>query len=414
MADSRGLSAASEFIGLGILAATYIVNAMDRLVFPTLLPTMSAEYGFSLVVGGLLATIFTLGLGAAGLPSGLLLDRFSRKTVLIAGVCLYSICTVLTSFSVGAYDMAVYRIASGVGEALQIAATFTIVGSYFARRCALNFGLLNFAFGAGAFLGPWWGARLLAQSGSWRLPLLVYGVLGLGGAVAILLFVPTRFAEWGRHGNRAAASGGKGTAETSINRNMAIVSLVAVAIGVSGYGYLGLYPTYLRTQLHFSAETAGAAAGMFGVGALLGPCWGYLGDRIDQKWLTILALAALGSIGYALFNVAATPLWHGVLSFLQGSVLSGCLFVNSYSLMQRSTGLAATGKASGLFVTSLYLPAAFSGYLFATLVNSFGWGEAALAQMSLLLAAPILAMTFFDLERTNSSLRQNPTLNRSA
>ena len=109
MAISRGFSAASEFVGLGILAATYIVNAMDRLVFPTLLPTMSAEYGFSLAVGGLLATIFTLGLGAAGLPSGLLLDRISRKTVLIAGVCLYSICTVLTSFSVGAYDMAVYK-----------------------------------------------------------------------------------------------------------------------------------------------------------------------------------------------------------------------------------------------------------------------------------------------------------------
>ncbi|MBV9288129.1 MAG: hypothetical protein JO288_09935, partial [Hyphomicrobiales bacterium] len=124
-------------------------------------------------------------------------------------------------------------------------------------------------------------------------------------------------------------------------------------------------------------------------------------DRIDQKWLTILALAALGSIGYALFHVGAAPLWQGVLSLLQGALLSGCLFVNSYSLMQRSAGSTASGKASGLFVTSLYLPAAFSGYLFAGLVNLFGWGYAALAQMSLVLAVPIVAMTFFDLGRTN-------------
>ena len=57
--------------GLAILAITYIVNAMDRLVFPVLLTAVKAEYGFSLAAGGLLATIFTLGLGWAAFPAAI-------------------------------------------------------------------------------------------------------------------------------------------------------------------------------------------------------------------------------------------------------------------------------------------------------------------------------------------------------
>jgi hypothetical protein len=56
---------------LAVIAASYVVNAMDRIVFPTLLPSLSKEYGFTLLAGGLQATIFTFGFGIAGIPGGL-------------------------------------------------------------------------------------------------------------------------------------------------------------------------------------------------------------------------------------------------------------------------------------------------------------------------------------------------------
>ena len=46
-----------------------------------------------------------------------------------------------------------------------------------------------------------------------------------------------------------------------------LVALAAIASGIAGYGYLGLYPTFLRSELGFSPEAAGSAAAMFGVGA---------------------------------------------------------------------------------------------------------------------------------------------------
>jgi MFS family permease len=186
-----------------------------------------------------------------------------------------------------------------------------------------------------------------------------------------------------------------------VNRNTALVAGVAVVGGIAGFGYLGLYPTFLRTELDFSVEQAGAAASMFGAGALMGLLCGYLADRINQKWLSIVSLAALSFVGYALFNIVTTPFWQGALSFLEGTVQSGFFYVNNYSLMQRSVRSGLTARASGLFVTCIYLPAAFSGYIFAALVSWIGWHGAALLQMSLLLVVPIIAMLFFELGKTS-------------
>jgi hypothetical protein len=55
-------------------------------------------------------------------------------------------------------------------------------------------------------------------------------------------------------------------------------------------------------------------------------------------------------------------------------------------------------------VTCIYLPAAFSGYIFAALVDWIGWHGAALLQMCLLLVIPIIAMLFFDLGRTSCKI----------
>src|SRR5215475_1162520 len=112
---------------------------------------------------------------------------------------------------------------------------------------------------------------------------------------------------------------------------------------------------------------------MFRAGAVMGLLCGYLADRINQKWLTIVSLAVLGLVGFALFNIVTTPFWQGAFSFLEGTVQSGFFYVNNYSLIQRSVRSNLIGRASGLFVTCIYLPAAFAGYIFAAwLAGSVG------------------------------------------
>src|SRR5713101_1128574 len=82
-----------------VLLASYAVNAVDRQVFPLLASDVRAEYGFSLSNSGLLSTIFTLGMALAGLPTGYLLARSTRKTTVQIGIAIFSTGTALTALA---------------------------------------------------------------------------------------------------------------------------------------------------------------------------------------------------------------------------------------------------------------------------------------------------------------------------
>jgi MFS family permease len=128
---SRQASAGAMAIGFVALCVSYMINAMDRQVFYPLLPEIREEFGFSLDQSGLLATGFTLGLALTGLPAGYLLDRLSRRMIVVVSVVVYSLGTIAIPLSAGFADMALYRLLSGVGEGVQATAIYAIIGAYF-------------------------------------------------------------------------------------------------------------------------------------------------------------------------------------------------------------------------------------------------------------------------------------------
>src|SRR5215210_5388367 len=351
---------------LVLVAASYVINAMDRQVFSVVLPPIREDFSFSLAQGGFLSTIFTLGIGLAGVPSGYLLDRYPRKVVMLIGIAIYSVFTILTARAMG-------------------------------------LGTLNFAYGLGSFFGPLFGGVMLQSTGSWKLPFYVYGVLGLVFIGIIGFFVTRRFTEQEEPPSVTAASVDERMPERLLNRNLIIGIITAAIVGTSMYGYLGLYPSFLQEELGFTPTQAGFALSMFGLGALMGIPAGYLGDRFPQRWVIIGALVGAIVTGYVLFNLITTPLQHNVLSFLEGMFASGFLFVNVYSLMQRSVKTTIIGRASGAFITSLYVPSALAGYLFAFLVGRFDWGGAAIVQLVLIPLIGIVAMLFLDPSRINTT-----------
>lgn len=339
-------------VGMVVLAASYAVNSMDRQVFPVLLPGIRGDYGFNLSQSGLLATIFTLGIGIAGPPTGYLLDRWSRKSVIVVGILLFSVFTILTTIATGFADMFAYRAATGVGEAMQNGALFSAVGAYFFTRRAMALGVLNVAYGLGGFLGPLLGGKISA-AGGWRAPLWTYGVIGIVFVVLVAVLIRKTFTE------RTEKVGGTGprlridqVPKRLYNRNILLLGLTAAVVGISMYGYIGLYPTFLTSQLHLSNGQASLAASMFGLGALVGVPAGWLGDRLNPRAVMLAALVVGAVIGYLLFNGPTTEGPQLALSFAEGAVASGFLFINIYSAMQRSVRPDLIGRASGWFVGS--------------------------------------------------------------
>src|SRR5579872_7212524 len=193
---------------IAVLILSYGVNAMDRTLFPLILSDVRREYGFTLPQAGLTSTFFTLGMTLAGIPTGYLMTRFSRKTVVQIGILIYSVGTIITVASVGFLDMLLYRAITGVGEAMQLTALLAVFSSYFSRYRAAGVGILNYAYAGGAALGPWLGGKLLVNYGSWRAPMIIYGVIGLVMMVLIAAIVRPRLSETnttGRQNDNIAA-----------------------------------------------------------------------------------------------------------------------------------------------------------------------------------------------------------------
>ncbi|WP_060888387.1 MFS transporter [Streptomyces caniscabiei] len=399
-------SLSRPMIGVGFLliVLSYMVNAMDRQVFPPLLPNIREEYGFSLEQGGLLATNFTLGMALAGLPAGYLLDRFRRKTVLLASIVIYSLGTMATPLATGFADMTLYRVVSGFGEGMQSAAIFAALGAFFAHRRGLAFGVIGVGYSIGVFIAPLIGVGLMSMHGTWHSPFYLFGAAGLLIAAASLFLVRTGLTE---HSVEKVAA--TGTYEympaSAYNRNTVALAVHAVVSGVAIYGFLGLYPTFLITSLHYTPGQAALAMSLLGFGGMTAVFGGWLGDRFDQRNLLILSLLAVSAVSVCIYRTDAGVGTQCVFAFLMGAFGLGFVYPNTNSAIQRAVRPGQIGRASGLFVTSYYGPAAFSGLLFAALVDSFGWAQAGLLQVTLLPLVGVGALTFVRTSQFNNAVR---------
>ncbi len=374
------------------LLAAYAINAMDRQLFPLIAPEVRREYGFSLAAIGLLSTIFTLGMAGAGIPTGYLLERFSRKTVLQIGIAIFSAGTVLTVISTGFADMLIYRAATGIGEAMQLTVLLAIAANYFIHHRAAAVGVINFSFGAGAIIGPLLGGALLSIYRSWRFPMVTFGLLGFVAIGMVAVTVRPWFSETRRVVDATADLRG---AMVLLNRNTVLLTTMSLIAGIVIYGYLGMYPTFLRESLHYSPKAAGTVMSANGFGALASIAGGWLGDRFSPRLLLSVAFVCAAILGFLLFHGPDALVTRATLSLLWGVVVSGTIYVNLAAYHVKAVRGALSSRASGIFVTSLYTSAAFAGYSMGWIASHAGWrlaGEIQFSMLALIAAALALAL----------------------
>ena len=381
-------------IFLVIVAAAYIVNAMDRQVFPVLLKSIDSYYGISLTDGGLLATIFTIGLGISGYFAGALSDKTSRKTVMLIGIAIYSLFTLATALAVGFYDLLAYRILGGFGEGFQNAALFAAVGTYFARRRALAIGFVNIAYGVGLILGPLYGGKLAVATGHWQTPFYYYALIGAIFFVIVLLVIPKKFTEKHPEYEPIPKISFEHVPETLFNRNLILIFLTIAMSGFTLYAFIGLYPTFLINHLHFNTLTESYVASFYGYGVFFSPIAGYIATKINSRAFLIVALIGFAVNSYLGFNVLTTETDQIAFAFFEGMFASGVAFVLMYALIQRTVRPNYVGRASGLFVIGFYLPSAFSGYIFADLATKYSFGFAAIVQLVIVALIAIIPVIF--------------------
>src|SRR6476620_4401297 len=177
----------------GLLLVAYTLMSADRYLISMLGTDIRAALGLTLTQMGALTTMFTLGIGIAGLPAGALIARTSRRTVVLLGVALFSLATLLFTQATGFFSMFALIVLQGVGMSFLVTAMFALSASYFSSSRVAALGVVNVCFGLGSFWGPWAVGNIRTSTGSWQAPMLAFGATGIVIAILIVLSVDTSF-----------------------------------------------------------------------------------------------------------------------------------------------------------------------------------------------------------------------------
>lgn len=189
-----------RWAGLAVLSASLLVVVMDMTILNLALPDIAADLRpssvellwmvdvYALVLAGLLVTASALG------------DRWGRKRMLVAGFTVFGVGSLGVLLADSPTDVIVVRALLGVGGAMIMPSTLSLVRSLFTdpRERATALGIWGATAAVGAALGPIVGGGLL-EAFSWHsaflfnVPVMVVAILA-----ALVLLPESRSARPGR------------------------------------------------------------------------------------------------------------------------------------------------------------------------------------------------------------------------
>ncbi len=381
----------------GLLLVAYILMSADRYLMSALGVAIQKTLAFSDQQRGTLATIFTLGLGIGGIPSGWLIAKSSRKTVMIVGILIFSAATYLLTVAGDFYSMFATLVVQGFGMAMLATSMFALAGSYFSKSRVAALGAVNVCFGLGAVVAGKINPMLLShyeasigKELSWQPTIQSYAIFGVVLAVLIALAVRPWFSETRAIAKQSADVGG---ADSVKNRNTALLTVMSVFYGLTVYGFIGTYVSYLIHDLHYERPVAIDMLAWFGYGSLLSIFGGMLGDRLSPKLVIIGASLGVAILGYYVYLPDLSVDTRRALSFAFGIFGPAVLYTNLAGAHIKSMRRSLSRLGSSMFVTTLYAGGACGGFLISYLAGQSSWEHAARIQLSLLpLIGAVLAL----------------------
>src|SRR6266542_1437196 len=177
------VSRSRTWFALSVLFAINTLNFFDRQILGAVGEAVRREWALSDGALGALGTAFTLVYAFVGLPLGRLADRSTRKWVLSTGVFLWSLTTAASGLAENFWQLFVFRLGVGVGEASCAPAATSLIGDLFPanrRARALSIFMLGLPLSFGV-------SGTVARSYGWRPAFYVAAIPGLLCALAVLL-----------------------------------------------------------------------------------------------------------------------------------------------------------------------------------------------------------------------------------
>ncbi|WP_294052199.1 MFS transporter [Sphingomonas sp.] len=296
-----------------MLLLVYTFNFLDRQILGILakpimedLHLTKTEFG---AIGGL---AFAILYSVLGVPLAYLADRTSRSGVIAGALAVWSAFTGLCGAATGYWQLFLFRLGVGVGEAGGVAPSYAVISDYFPpERRARALAIYSLGIPIGLALGTLLGAYIAAWV-NWRAAFITMGVIGLVIAPIFRWVV--------RDVPRAPA--GEGPAGAPVSAVFGILAgkpaFWLLAFGAScsslcGYGLALWTPLVLMGNFGFDLVTTGQfMASLLLIGGTAGVfAGGWFADRLgkgDRAWyawlpaIAWLLTAPLFAVGFLTSN----------------------------------------------------------------------------------------------------------------
>lgn len=348
-----------------IVAVLWVIGALnylDRGMITTMRGSIQSAIPMTEAQFGLLTTVFLLVYAALGPVTGFLADRFGRSRVILFSLLAWSFTTWLTAQARTFEELLACRALMGITEASYVPAALALIADYhggrtrsFANGVHLTGVMVGSAFGG---IGGW-----LAERHGWAYAFELFGIVGVGYAVVVIVFLRDR--KPGFVGVDAAAPAmvpdriKLGAAFRSLFSRAAFVlaALYWGLLGLASWAVIGWMPTYLKEQFHLTQGAAGLSATMYLqgsslVGVLVGGLWAdrwSLSRPLAPVWVPMIGLCAAAPGIFVAANTVHLP--SAISALMVYGLAMGVAFTNMMPILTLVTDVRY--RATGYGVLNL-------------------------------------------------------------
>jgi len=319
---------------MGVLWLVYVISYVDRQLIAVLLQDIKLEFVLSdAQMGWITGMAFAVSYSLVGLPIARVADRTTRRTVIAAGVAIWSVITALTGYVQGFWQLFLARIGIGAAESAGGPPGHSLISDFFPpHQRGRALALYSAGGSVGIALGMLIGG-MLGDAYGWRATFAILGIPGL--LIALLVRATVREPPRGRFDSGPALQSeplGATMAYLWKRRSYVWLTTAATLHVFAGFGASMWNATFLRRIHGMSAGEAGLWLGLVsGVASFIGgiaSAWvaDHFGRR-DARWYMWVSI--IGSLCAMPFSYAFL-LWPTAMPAVLFLIPSG-FFGNSHA-----------------------------------------------------------------------------------
>ena len=281
------------------------------------------------------------------LPAGIILDRFSTRTVILSALLFCIVGTFGFSFAQSFRDAAICHFLSGIGNAFCFLSCMMLIAKWFPReKQPLIIGLVITVGMMGAVFAQY-PVSLIAEAFSWRKALMVDGIAGLFILGLIYLFV--------HDGPKSTSSSieipfWEGVKRSVFNLQNVLCGIYTCFMNMPLMVLSAVWGSLFLIQVHgISLANASFIASMISMGTIIGsPLAGYLSNLTGSKkpWMLWGAISSVFLMVIIMLLPHPTELLLTSLFFLLG--VSTSSQVLGYPLITENNPRELTGTSMGI------------------------------------------------------------------